>query len=48
MADKKQDNDHPEAPGLAAMGWFAVFLLVALMSLVLFLQTKFGTPPVVQ
>ena len=46
MGDNKQDNDHPQAPGLAAMGWFAVFLLVSLMSLVLFLQFKFGTPTV--
>lgn len=45
MAEKKQDN-HPEAPGLSAMGWFAVFLFVSLMSLVLFLQMKFGTPTV--
>ena len=46
MGDHKQDNDHPEAPGLAAMSWFAVFLLVSLMSLVMFLQFKFGTPTV--
>lgn len=44
MADQKHD-DHPPIPGLPAMGWFAVFLAVVLMSLVLFLQFKFGTPP---
>jgi hypothetical protein len=43
MAEQKH-QDHPEAPGLSAMGWFAVFLFVVLMSLVLFLQFKFGTP----
>ena len=43
MADQKH-GDHPEAPGLSQMGWFAIFLFVALMSLVLFLQFKFGTP----
>lgn len=42
MADKKQEK-HPEAPGLAAMGYFAIFLAVVLMSLVLFLHFKFGT-----
>ncbi len=45
MADHDKQGDHPEPPGLAAMGWFAVFLLVSLMSLVLFLQFKFGAPP---
>jgi len=44
MAEKKQDN-HPEAPGLTTMGWFAIFLFVSLLGLVLFLQFKFGTPP---
>jgi hypothetical protein len=43
MAEHKND-DHPQAPGLAAMGWFAIFLFVVLMSLVLFLQFKFGAP----
>jgi hypothetical protein len=43
MAEHKHD-DHPSAPGLAAMGWFAIFLFVVLMALVLFLQFKFGTP----
>jgi hypothetical protein len=43
MAEHKND-DHPQAPGLAAMGWFAIFLFVTLLSLVLFLQFKFGTP----
>jgi hypothetical protein len=43
MADHEHD-DHPQAPGLTTMGWFAVFLFVALMSIVLFLQFKFGTP----
>ena len=42
MAEHKQD--HPSAPGLPAMAWFAVFLAVALLGLVLFLQFKFGTP----
>ena len=46
MADqqKHKHDDHPEAPGLAAMGYFAIFLGIVLMSLVLFLQFKFGTP----
>jgi hypothetical protein len=43
MAEHKHD-DHPQAPGLAAMGWFAIFLFVVLMALVLFLQFKFGAP----
>ncbi|MFO7565820.1 MAG: hypothetical protein R6X02_24475 [Enhygromyxa sp.] len=43
MAEHKSD-DHPQAPGLSAMAWFAVFLFVALISLVVFLQLKFGTP----
>jgi hypothetical protein len=43
MAEHKSD-DHPRAPGLSTMAWFAVFLGVVLMGLVLFLQTKFGTP----
>lgn len=43
MAEQKHD-DHPQAPGLSAMGYFAMFLAVVLMSLVLFLQFKFGTP----
>jgi hypothetical protein len=44
MGDEKKHDDHPQAPGLNAMAGFAIFLLVALMSLVLFLQFKFGTP----
>jgi hypothetical protein len=43
MAEHKNE-DHPQAPGTMAMAWFAVFLFVALLSLVLFLHTKFGTP----
>lgn len=43
MAEHKSD-DHPQAPGLSAMAGFAVFLFVALLGLVLFLQMKFGTP----
>ena len=43
MAEHKSD-DHPQAPGLSAMAWFAVFLAVSLMAIVLILQTKFGTP----
>lgn len=43
MAEQKSDN-HPAAPGLSAMAGFAVFLFVALLALVLFLQFKFGTP----
>jgi hypothetical protein len=43
MAEHKHD-DQPQAPGLAAMGWFAIFLFTVLMSLVLFLQFKFGAP----
>lgn len=46
MADNNKQGDHPEPPSLAAMSWFAVFLFVSLLSLVLFLQFKFGTPPV--
>jgi hypothetical protein len=43
MAEHKSE-DHPQAPGLSAMAWFAVFLFVSLLGLVLFLQMKFGTP----
>ena len=43
MVDQKHD-DHPQVPGLSAMGYFALFLFVTLLSLVLFLQFKFGTP----
>jgi hypothetical protein len=43
MAEHKSE-DHPQAPGLTAMAWFAVFLFVSLLGLVLFLQMKFGTP----
>ena len=43
MADHKSD-DHPQAPGLSAMAWFAVFLCVSLLGLVIVLQMKFGTP----
>jgi hypothetical protein len=42
MAEHK--NDHPQAPGLAAMGWFAIFLFVVLLAIGSFLQFKFGTP----
>jgi hypothetical protein len=45
MATPKHE-DHPQTPGLPAMAWFAVFLAVSLLSLVLFLQMKFGTPGV--
>lgn len=45
MAEHKTD-DHPQAPGLSAMAFFALFLFVALLSLVLVLQAKFGTPGV--
>jgi len=44
MAEQHKSDDHPQAPGLSAMAWFAVFLFVSLMAIVLFLQTKFGTP----
>lgn len=44
MAEHKSSDDHPQAPGLSAMAWFAVFLFVTLLALVLFLQLKFGTP----
>ena len=44
MAEQKKSDDHPEAPSLNAMAYFAVFLFVALISIVLILQTKFGTP----
>jgi hypothetical protein len=43
MAEHKND-DHPQAPGTMAMAWFAVFLFVTLLSLVLFLHMKFGNP----
>lgn len=43
MAKAKQE-DHHEIPSLASMAYFAVFLGVVLMSLVLFLHFKFGTP----
>lgn len=43
MGEQKHD-DHPQAPGLNAMAGFALFLLVTLMALVVFLQLKFGTP----
>ena len=43
MAENKND-DHPQVPGLSAMAWFAVFLAVTLLTLVIFLQTKFGAP----
>ena len=43
MAEQKQ-ADHPEAPGLNAMAYFAVFLFVTFIGLVLFLQFKFGAP----
>jgi hypothetical protein len=46
MAEPKhaKQDDHPQIPGLSAMAGFAMFLFVALLSLVLFLQAKFGTP----
>ena len=40
MADNKQH----QIPSTASMAWFAVFLGIVLLSLVLFLQFKFGTP----
>lgn len=43
MGENKHD-DHPQVPGLNAMAGFAVFLLISLMAIVLFLQFKFGTP----
>ncbi|WP_181233367.1 hypothetical protein [Enhygromyxa salina] len=43
MATPKQD-DHHEIPSLSSMAYFAVFLAVSLLGLVLFLQFKFGTP----
>jgi hypothetical protein len=43
MAEHKKD-DHPPIPGTMAMAGFAVFLFVTLLSLVLFLHTKFGVP----
>jgi hypothetical protein len=42
-ANPKQE-DHPQAPGLASMAFFAVFLAVVLTSLAIFLHFKFGTP----
>jgi hypothetical protein len=44
MAEQHKNDDHPQAPGLSAMAYFAVFLLVSLLGIVLFLQMKFGTP----
>jgi hypothetical protein len=44
MANQHKSDDHPQAPGLNAMAWFAVFLFVVFVGLVLFLQLKFGTP----
>lgn len=44
MADQHKSDDHPEAPGLSSMAWFALFLFILLMTIVLTLQTKFGTP----
>ena len=43
MANTNQE-DHHEIPSLSSMAWFAVFLAVSLMSLVLFLHFKFGAP----
>ncbi|PRP95458.1 hypothetical protein ENSA5_39230 [Enhygromyxa salina] len=43
MADQKYD-EHPPIPGLPAMAWFALLLAIALVSLVVFLQIKFGVP----
>ena len=45
MVEKKND-DHPPIPGTNAMAGFAIFLLVSLLAIVLFLQFKFGTPGV--
>ena len=44
MAEHKPNDDHPQAPSTMAMAWFAIFLFVTLLGLVLFLQMKFGTP----
>lgn len=43
MAEQKHD-DHPELPGLTAMVVFALILGVALITLTLMLQFKFGNP----
>lgn len=43
MAEQNKD-DQPQAPGLTAMAYFALFLFVSLIGLVLFLQSNFGTP----
>ncbi len=43
MADNKR-ADQPEIPSTSAMGWFAVFLAVVFLSLVLFLQFTFPMP----
>ena len=43
MVEKKHD-DHPPIPNVNAMAGFAIFLLVVFLSLVLFLQFKFGHP----
>ena len=44
MSDNNNEDNHPQVPGLSAMGWFALFLFISLLSLVLTLQFKFGTP----
>ena len=41
---EQNEGDHPSVPGLAAMAWFAVFLGIGMISLVLALHFKFGTP----
>jgi len=44
MAEQKKHDDHPQIPVLSAMGYFAVFLAVSLLGIVLFLQFKYGAP----
>lgn len=43
MAEQKRD-DTPQAPSLSAMAWFALFLFVSFLGLVLYLHMKFGQP----
>jgi hypothetical protein len=43
MAEHPSDK-HPPIPGTSAMAGFAVFLLVTLIGLTLFLQLTFGNP----
>ncbi len=42
--EKPKQDDHPQIPGVNAMAWFALITFLAILSLVLFLQFKFGTP----